>query len=108
MLTAGQIHDLACAPDLIENADLEALIAGKAYDADALTDGLAEREIAPVILPKANRKAVRPSGTAISGFSASAISLSASSIRLSTFAPSRPDTTNWRQILSPQFNWSRL
>ena len=59
MLTAGQIHDLACAQDLIENADLEALIADKAYDADALIDGLAEREITPVIPPKANRKVKR-------------------------------------------------
>jgi hypothetical protein len=47
MLTAGQIHGLACAQDLIENADLEASIAGKAYDADALIDGLAERESQP-------------------------------------------------------------
>ena len=59
MLTAGQIHDLACAQDLIENADPEALIADKAYDADALIDGLAEREITPVIPPKANRKTKR-------------------------------------------------
>ena len=50
----------------------------------------------------------KPSGTAISRFTGSAISSSASSTRLSTFAPSRPDTTNWRQIFSPQFNWSRL
>jgi hypothetical protein len=74
---------LAYAPDLIENAYAEALIAGKAYVAGNC----------PVILPKANRKAVRPSGTAISGFSASAISSSASSTRLRTSAPSRPDTT---------------
>ena len=59
MLTAGQIHDLACARDLIENADPEALIADKAYDADALIDGLTEREITPVIPPKANRKTKR-------------------------------------------------
>jgi transposase len=59
MLTAGQIHDLACAQDLIENADPEALIADKAYDADALIDGLTEREITPVIPPKANRKTKR-------------------------------------------------
>lgn len=59
MLTAGQIHDLACARDLIENADPEALIADKAYDADSLIDSLAEREIAPVIPPKANRKTKR-------------------------------------------------
>ena len=59
MLTAGQIHDLACAQGLIENADPEALIADKAYDADALIDGLAERQITPVIPPKANRKTKR-------------------------------------------------
>ena len=59
MLTAGQIHDLACAQDLIENADPEALIADKAYDADSLIDSLAEREITPVIPPKSNRKIKR-------------------------------------------------
>jgi transposase len=59
MLTAGQIHDLACAQDLIENADPEALIADKAYDADPLIDSLAEREITPVIPPKSNRKTKR-------------------------------------------------
>ena len=59
MLTAGQIHDLACAQDLIENADPEALIADKAYDADPLIDSLAEREITPVIPPKSNRKIKR-------------------------------------------------
>jgi transposase len=59
MLTAGQIHDLACAQDLIENADPEALIADKAYDADPLINSLAEREITPVIPPKSNRKTKR-------------------------------------------------
>jgi len=59
MLTAGQIHDLACAQSLIENADPEALIADKAYDADPLIDRLAEREITPVIPPKSNRKTKR-------------------------------------------------
>ena len=59
MLTAGQIHDLACAQDLIENADPQALIADKAYDADPLIDHLAEREITPVIPPKSNRKIKR-------------------------------------------------
>jgi transposase len=58
-LTAGQIHDLACAEALIENADPDALIADKAYDADALVGRLTEREITPVIPPKANRKAKR-------------------------------------------------
>jgi transposase len=59
MLTAGQIHDLACAQDLIENLDPEALIGDKAYDADALIDTLAGREITPVIPPKANRNVKR-------------------------------------------------
>src|SRR5437764_12657508 len=38
MLTPGQDHDLACAQPLLENADPGALLADKAYDADALTD----------------------------------------------------------------------
>jgi len=59
MLTAGQIHDLACAEELIENLDPEALIGDKAYDADALVDTLARREITPVIPPKANRNIKR-------------------------------------------------
>jgi transposase len=58
-LTAGQIHDLACAHELIENADPQALIADKAYDADLLIDSLAEQKITPVIPPKANRKTKR-------------------------------------------------
>ena len=59
MLTAGQIHDLASAQDLIKNADPQALIADKAYDADPLIDSLAQREITPVIPPKSNRKTKR-------------------------------------------------
>jgi transposase len=59
MLTAEPIHDLACAQGLIENADPQALIADKAYDADSLIDSLAEREITPVIPPKSNRKTKR-------------------------------------------------
>src|SRR5260370_6141529 len=56
MLTAGQIHDLAFAQGLIENADPEALIPGKAYDADPFLDSLAERGITPVIPPQSKRK----------------------------------------------------
>jgi transposase len=59
MLTAGQTHDLACAQDLIENVNPDAVIADKAYDADSFVDNLAGREIAPVIPPKANRKIKR-------------------------------------------------
>ena len=59
MLTPGQAHDLACAEPLLEEADPEALIGDKAYDADALIDTLNRRQITPVIPPKANRKTPR-------------------------------------------------
>jgi transposase len=59
MLTPGQAHDLSCADALIENADPEALIADKAYDADPFLNGLADREITPVVPPKNNRKIER-------------------------------------------------
>jgi len=58
-LTPGQDHDLACAEPLIENADPDALIADKAYDADPFVDTLTHRGITPVIPPKANRKTQR-------------------------------------------------
>jgi transposase len=59
MLTPGQAHDLTCAEALIENADPEALLADKAYDADSFVDTLASREVTPVIPPKVNRKVAR-------------------------------------------------
>jgi transposase len=59
ILTPGQTHDLACAEQLIDSADPEALIADKAYDADALIDTLTRRAITPVMPPKANRKTPR-------------------------------------------------
>src|ERR1700730_9367483 len=40
MLTPGQDHDLTCAEPLIENADPEALIGDKAYDADPFVETL--------------------------------------------------------------------
>ena len=59
MLTPGQAHDLTCAEPLIANADPEALLGDKAYDADALVDTLTQRGITPVIPPKANRTTKR-------------------------------------------------
>jgi transposase len=59
MLTPGQAHDLACAAPLIDNADPDALLGDKAYDADSFIDTLTERGITPVIPPKANRKVKR-------------------------------------------------
>ena len=60
MLTPGQAHDLACAEPLIADADPQALLGDKAYDADPFIDRLTERQITPVIPPKANRKTKRP------------------------------------------------
>jgi transposase len=60
MLTPGQAHDLACAEPLIEGADPQTLLGDKAYDADPFIDSLTERQITPVIPPKANRKTKRP------------------------------------------------
>ena len=59
MLTPGQAHDLTCAESIIEDADPDALIGDKAYDADPFVETLTEREITPVIPPKENRKTKR-------------------------------------------------
>ena len=59
MLAPGQDHDLTCADSLLENADPEALIGDKAFDADPLLSTLQQRDITPVIPPKANRKVQR-------------------------------------------------
>ena len=59
ILTPGQAHDLACAELLIENAEPDALLADKAYDADPFVGTLTQRGIIPVIPPKANRKIQR-------------------------------------------------
>jgi hypothetical protein len=96
MLTAEQIHDLACAEDLIENADPESL----AYDADPLINSRACNSP-----PNATE---RPNAIAISHFTASTTSSTASSIKLSTFEPLRPATKNSPEIFSQRSNWSRL
>jgi len=59
MLTPGQDHDLAGAEPLLENANPDAVIGDKAYDADRLIDKLRDRGVTPVIPPKANRKEMR-------------------------------------------------
>ena len=56
MLTPGQDHDLACAEPLLEHANPDAIIADKAYDADALINKLMDHGVNPAIPPKAGRK----------------------------------------------------
>jgi len=65
MLTPGQAHDLACAEPLIDNADPDALLGDKAYDADPFIATLTQRGITPVIPSKANRKTPRACDFAI-------------------------------------------
>ena len=60
MLSPGQDHDLTCAQSLIEAVDPGALIADKAFDADAFIAVLNDRAIVPVIPSKSNRKTPRP------------------------------------------------
>ena len=60
MLSPGQDHDLTCAEPLIEAVDPGALIADKAFDADAFIAALTDRAIIPVIPSKSNRKTPRP------------------------------------------------
>jgi len=59
MLSPGQDHDLTCAQPLIEAVDPGALIADKAFDADAFIAILDDRAITPVIPSKSNRKTPR-------------------------------------------------
>lgn len=59
MLTPGQVHDLTCAEPLLDAADPQALIGDKAFDAGPFIGTLVERDITPVIPPKANRKEPR-------------------------------------------------
>lgn len=56
----GQRNDIAFAHDLIDGIDADAAIADKGYDADHLTDRIAEAGIEVVIPPKRNRKLQRP------------------------------------------------
>ena len=55
-LLPGQAHDLRGVPEPIENLRADHLLADRAFDADWLRSALADREIAPVIPPKSNRR----------------------------------------------------
>ena len=60
MLSPGQDHDLTCAEPLIEAVDPGALIADKAFDADAFIAALKDRAIVPVIPSKSKPKNPAP------------------------------------------------
>ena len=100
-LIAAQDHDLTCAESLIEAVDPGALIADKAFDADAFIAALNDRAIVPVIPSKSNRKIPRSCDFALY---ANAISLSVSSTRSSISGPSPRVTTSSPRFSSPAFS----
>ncbi len=59
-LTPGQAHDLEPALVLLAEADPQAVIGDKAFDADRLIEPLLEAGITPVIPSKSNRAIPRP------------------------------------------------
>ena len=59
ILTAGQRHDSPQAAALIADFEMQALIADKGYDSDALINAVTARGIHAVIPPKKNRLEMR-------------------------------------------------
>ena len=59
ILTAGQVHDIRAAPDLLAAIACGAVIGDKGYDADCVIEQLRDAGIAAVIPPKSNRKEKR-------------------------------------------------
>ena len=100
MLSPGQDHDLTCAEPLIEAVDPGALIADKAFDADAFIAALNDRAIAPSFHQNPTEK---PRARATSPSTANAISLSVSSISSSISGLSPRVTTSSQRSSSPAF-----
>lgn len=59
-LTPGQAHDLTCAHQLIEGIKTEAVVADKAFDANALISAIEQSGAKAVIPPMAHRREQRP------------------------------------------------
>jgi transposase len=91
--------------ELIENADPQALIADRAYDADLLIDSLAEQKITSIIPPKANRKTRRKCDFALYR-ARNLIERFFNKVKHFRAIAIRYD--NSPEIFSPQCNWSRL
>jgi transposase len=59
ILTGGEVHDVTQAPALLNDVEPQAVLADKAYDANALIDCIESKNAKVVIPPKANRKEQR-------------------------------------------------
>jgi len=59
ILTAGQVADIECAQDLIDDIPYASLVADKGYDANALVQSIEDTGARAVIPPRSNRIAPR-------------------------------------------------
>jgi len=59
ILTAGHVHDVRVAGQLLQGVACGALLGDKGYDADGLIEQLQDARIAAVIPPRSNRKEKR-------------------------------------------------
>lgn len=59
ILTEGQVADVSCAAELIEDLPTKAVIADKGYDADTLVQAIRAARAKAVIPPRSNRKTKR-------------------------------------------------
>jgi transposase len=59
IITEGQVADISCANDLIENLPAKSVIADKGYDADALVQAIRAAGARAVIPPRSNRVSKR-------------------------------------------------
>jgi transposase len=102
-LTGGQVHDITQAEALAAEAQPEALLGDKGYDADAFIESLEVRAIKPVIPPKSNRKVARDCDFALYA-ERNLIERFFQFIKQSE--ASRPATKKPRAIFSPDRIWS--
>lgn len=56
MLSAGQVHDMDCAAELIAQIPAQAVVADKGYDSDALVQQIEASGAQAVIPPRTNRR----------------------------------------------------
>jgi transposase len=56
ILTAGQVADIECAPELIAHLPANAVVADKGYDSDALVNLIEQAAASAVIPPRSNRR----------------------------------------------------
>ena len=63
VLTEGQAHDITQAATLLQDIDPDAVLADKAFDADALRQNIAQRGAKAVIPSRSNRNPQLPHDT---------------------------------------------